>query len=233
MQSRREPVVAIDGPVGSGKSTVARLLADRLGFLYIDTGAMYRAAAWKALRADVDLNDYVAVGALIEQTQIELKRDGGMLRVHCDNKDVTEEIRHPSVSRATSFIADNPRVRRRLVALQQEMGCAGGVSMEGRDIGTVVFPDAEIKVYLDAKPEERARRRTEELRAKGINVTYEETLRDLLERDQRDRNRPVGALRVAEGATIIDSTRLSIEELVTRLEKLVRRLQVDDPSDRI
>ena len=226
-------MVAIDGPVGSGKSTVARLLAERLGFLYIDTGAMYRAATWKAFHVGLDLEDCAAVGALIEQTQIELKRDGGMLQVRCDNRDITEEIRHPSVSRATSLIADNPRVRRRLVSLQQEMGREGGVSMEGRDIGTVVFPDAEIKVFLDAKPEERARRRTAELCSKGVDVSYEETLHDLLERDRRDRSRPVGALQVADGATVVDSTESSVDEVVTHLEELVRRLQVDDTSDRI
>lgn len=218
-QSRRKPIVAIDGPVGSGKSTVARLLADRLGFLYIDTGAMYRAAAWKALEAGLDLEDYESVGALIEQTPIELRRDGSTIRVWCDGHDVTENIRRPGASRATTPVADNPRVRERLVDLQREMGCAGGIVMEGRDIGTVVFPDAEIKFFLDARPEVRARRRTEELRATGFDVSYEETLRDLLERDHRDRSRPTGALQVAEGATIIDSSDLSVHEVVAQLEK--------------
>jgi len=134
---------------------------------------------------------------------------------------VTQEIRRPEVSRATSPVADNPAVRERLVALQREIGRNGGVVMEGRDIGTVVFPDAEVKVYLDARPEVRARRRTEELRAAGLDVSYEATLRDVLERDRRDRNRAIGALRMAEGATIIDSSDLDIEEVVEQLEKHV------------
>lgn len=232
-QSRRKPIVTIDGPVGSGKSTVARLLADRLGFFYIDTGAMYRAAAWKTLRAGLDPEDRASVGVLIEETRIELKRAENGNRVHCDGQDVTNEIRRPEVSRATSPIADNPVVRHQLVALQREMGRAGGVVMEGRDIGTVVFPDAEIKFFLDARPEERARRRTEELCAAGLDVSYADTLRDLLERDRRDRDRSIGALRVAEGATIIDSSNLCVDEVVAQLEKSVRRLQVNGGSDNI
>jgi len=233
MAQRRSPIVAIDGPVGSGKSTVARLLAERLGYLYIDTGAMYRAAAWKALREGLDLEDREAVGAMMERTRIELERAGSTVRVRCDGKDISAEIRLPEVSRATSAIADNPRVRSRLVEMQREMGRQGGVVMEGRDIGTVVFPDAEVKVYLDATAEERARRRTEELQASGVAVSYDETLRDLLERDRRDRTRDVGALRIAEGATVIDSSGMSAEQVVDRIESLVRRLQVEERSDRI
>ena len=230
---RHQPVVAIDGPVGSGKSTVARLLADRLGFLYIDTGAMYRAAAWKALRAGLDLEDHTAVAALIGQTRIELERGDDEVRVRCDGQEVTKEIRRPEVSRATSPVADNPGVRQRLVTLQREMGRRGGVVVEGRDIGTVVFPDAEIKVFLYARPEDRARRRMEELRAAGLDVSYDETLRDLVDRDDRDQNRPIGALRVAEGAVLIDSSNLTIEDVVRQLEERVRRLHVNGGSVRI
>ena len=230
-QSHRSPTVAIDGPVGSGKSTVARRLAERLGFLYIDTGAMYRAATWKAMQSGVDLNDYSAVARLIDRTEIRLDRSGDA--VWCDGRDVREEIRRPEVSRATSPVADNPAVRRRLVELQQKMGEHGGVVMEGRDIGTVVFPDADVKVYLDASPEVRAERRTSELRAAGVDVDYEETLRDLIERDRRDRSRPVGALRIAEGAIVLDSTRLTVEEVVERIERYVRGLQVGSGSVRI
>jgi cytidylate kinase len=232
-ESPRRPIVAIDGPVASGKSTVARLVAERLGFLYIDTGAMYRAAAWKAMQAGLDWEDRAAVSALIEETQIELRREESGIRVYCDGHDVTVQIRRPEVSRATSAVADNPAVRERLVALQREMGRSGGVVMEGRDIGTVVFPEAEVKVFLDARPEERARRRVEELRAAGLTVSYEETLRDLLERDRRDRARPTGALRVPDGATTIDSSDVRVEEVVKKVEKRVRRLQVNGGSDRI
>ncbi|HPA45348.1 MAG TPA: (d)CMP kinase [bacterium] len=233
MVRQRLPIVAIDGPVGSGKSTVARLLADRLGFLYIDTGAMYRAAAWKALREGMDLEDREAVGALMERTQIELEQAGSRVRVRCDGQDISAEIRSPEVSRATSAVADHPRVRSRLVEMQREMGRRGGVVMEGRDIGTVVFPEAQVKVYLDATAEQRARRRTEELEASGMAVSYEDTLRDLLERDRRDRTRDVGALRIAEEATVIDSSAASAEEVTDRIESLVRRLQVEERSDRI
>ena len=232
-KSGGRPIVAIDGPVASGKSTVARRVAERLGFLYIDTGAMYRAAAWKAMQAGLNLQDRTAVAALIEETQIELRQDETGIRVYCDGRDVTREIRRPEVSRWTSAVADNPAVRERLVALQRAMGRNGGVVMEGRDIGTVVFPEAEVKVFLDARPEERARRRVEELHAAGLSVSYEETVKDLLERDRRDRARPIGALRVPDGAMVIDSSNVRVEDVVTEVENRVRRLQDNSGSDKI
>ena len=192
---------------------------------------MYRAAAWKAMQSGVDLENHESVARLIADTEIELGR--GDRTVWCDGENVTERIRAPEVSRATSPVADNPEVRKRLVHLQQEMGKEGGVVMEGRDIGTVVFPDADLKIYLDANPEVRAKRRTDELRALGVRVAYEETLRDLIERDRRDKTRPIGALRVAEGAIILDSTRLTVDEVVGQIEQRVRDLQLKDGSVRI
>jgi CMP/dCMP kinase len=218
---RQKPIIAIDGPVGVGKSSVASMLAQRLGFLYIDTGAMYRSVTLKCLRQGLDLNDRPAVARLALQTQILLARTENGLQVFCDGEEVSEAIRAPEVSAATSPVADNPQVRERLVALQQEMGREGGVVMEGRDITTVVFPDAEIPIYLDADPNVRAERRYNELVAKGKKVTYEQTLADLNERDRRDRERPVGALTIAKRAMVVDTTGLSQDEVIDTLQGIV------------
>jgi CMP/dCMP kinase len=215
--------IAIDGPVGVGKSAVARKLADRLGYIYIDTGAMYRAVTLDAMNQGLDAEDYAAIGARVGELQIDLRASEAGSRVFCNGEEVTEAIRSPRVSRGTSPIADNPAVRERLVALQREMGRDGGVVMEGRDIGTVVFPNAEAKFYLDGDPEIRARRRIEQMAAKGTPVDPEKTLRDLLERDRRDRSRPVGALRVAEDAEIIDTSHMSEVEVVEELYQRINR----------
>jgi CMP/dCMP kinase len=215
--------IAIDGPVGVGKSAVARKLADRLGYIYIDTGAMYRAVTLDAMNQGLDAEDYAAIGARVGELQIDLRASEAGSRVFCNGEEVTEAIRSHRVSRGTSPIADNPAVRERLVALQREMGRDGGVVMEGRDIGTVVFPNAEAKFYLDGDPEIRARRRIEQMAAKGTPVDPEKTLRDLLERDRRDRSRPVGALRVAEDAEIIDTSHMSEVEVVEELYQRINR----------
>lgn len=224
-ETQRKPVVAIDGPVATGKSTVARLLAQRLGFTYVDTGAMYRCATLAALEAKLDLTDHRAVADLTASLDIRFEpiegRDELAQRVIVNGRDVTEAIRTPPVSRATSSVADNEAVRAYLVSLQQRMGERGGIVMEGRDIGTVVFPSAERKFYLDAAEDVRARRRHEELQANGVNVNYEDTLEDLRVRDARDRARPVGALRVADGAVVVDTSCLDIGQTVIRLEELV------------
>lgn len=225
MSSTRRPVVAIDGPVGTGKSTVARLLANRLGFTYVDTGAMYRCVALAALRADLDPNDARSVAGLLRD--LDVRFDSPLeperaQRVFLNGQDVTEAIRTPEVSRSTSVVADNPDVRERMVSLQRRMGERGGVVMEGRDIGSVVFPDAEVKFYLDADEKVRARRRHEELEGKGLKSSYNKTLEDLQDRDERDRARPVGGLRIAEGAEVVDTSELSVEGAVARLEALTR-----------
>ncbi|MBE7561087.1 (d)CMP kinase [bacterium] len=229
---RRKPVVALDGPVGVGKSTVARKLARRLGFLYIDTGAMYRAVALDALRQGVPLEDFEAVGRRVGSLEIRLVPEDEGTRVFCNGEDVTEAIRAPEVSRATSPIADNPAVRARLVALQRAMGAGGGVVMEGRDIGTVVFPDAEAKFYLDARAEIRAERRARQMEAAGRATDRASILADLLERDRRDRSRPVGALRVADGAEIVDTSDMSEDEVVEALAQRIVRLTFPRPGGR-
>lgn len=214
--------MAIDGPVGAGKSQVARRVAARLGFVYADTGAMYRTVTLAAMRRGMDLENADAVGALARNLVIRLEAMANGTVVTCDGEDVTTEIRTPEVSRNTSPVADNPAVREAMVRQQQQMAASGGVVMEGRDIGTVVLPDAEYKFYLDASAEERARRRHEEQLAKGMESDYEETFTALQERDRRDRSRPVGALRVADGATVIDSTAMSLDEVVETIVHHVR-----------
>ncbi len=225
MSSTRRPVVAIDGPVGTGKSTVARLLANRLGFTYVDTGAMYRCVTLAALRAGLDPSDARSIADLLCDLDVRFDapvEPGGAQRVFFNGQDVTEAIRTPEVSRSTSVVADNPDVRERMVSLQRRMGERGGVVMEGRDIGTVVFPDAEVKFYLDADEEVRAIRRHKELECKGLKSSFSNTLDDLRDRDERDRKRPVGGLRIADGAEVVDTSELSIEGAVARLEALTR-----------
>jgi len=221
--SRRRGIIAIDGPAGSGKSTVGRLLARRLGYLYLDTGAMYRALAWKALRLGVSLEDVEALTRLAESSRITLSGDPENMRVRIDDRDVTEAIRSPEISRAASLIATIPGVRRAIVAAQREMGRKGGVVLEGRDTGTVVFPDADVKFFLDARPEVRARRRQEQERALGREVSFEETLRETLERDRRDQEREASPLRRAEDAIPLDSSDMSVEEVVERMLEIIRR----------
>jgi len=222
---RKKPVVAIDGPAGSGKSTTARLAARVLGYTYLDTGAMYRAVTLKALRAGVDVRDDEAIARLAGACQIELVDEDGRLRVFLDGEDVSEAIRAPEVSRNIGPVADNVRVREILVAQQRAMGARGAVVCEGRDIGTVVFPDAEVKIYLTASVEERARRRWRELRDKGVHLTLEEVRREIEKRDVEDTSRPVGALRRAADAIELDTTRLSVDQQVARVVEAARRAE--------
>ena len=219
---RKKPIIAIDGPVGVGKSSVASALASRLGFIYIDTGAMYRAVTLKAMKAGLDLDDTEAAGQLAQNTRLHFENQGSALHIFCDQEDVSEAIRAPEVSKNTSPVADNVIVRQRLVALQQEMGKEGGVVMEGRDITTVVFPDAEIKLYLDADPKIRAQRRYDELKAKGKEVTFDQTYKDLLARDKRDQERPAGALKVADGAIVFNTSNMNQKEVIDALEDIIR-----------
>lgn len=214
-------IVAIDGPVGVGKSTVARELAKRLGYLYIDTGAMYRAVTWKALETNAPLNDGDAVAALAENTRVELRDADGGARVFCDGEDVTGAIREPRIGAAIAPVADNIGVRAHMVKLQREMGKRGGVVMEGRDIGTVVFPNADVKFYLDGNADIRAERRFEQLREMGKDVTLEDTLNDLLRRDKRDKSRPFGALRKAGDSTLVDTSGMTLDEVIDTLLGLV------------
>jgi CMP/dCMP kinase len=211
--------IAIDGPAGSGKSTVARRVAALLGYLYLDSGAMYRAVALKALERKVPLEDEPRMEELTRETHIELKAPtpeqelaGLKNRVYLDGREVTEEIRDGEVAQAASRVATIASVRRVLVAEQQRAGAGGGVVMEGRDIGTVVFPRAELKIFLEALPETRAERRWKEHQEKGDRMTLLEVLQEVRERDKRDRERKVSPLVKARDAVLVDNTAMGIEE---------------------
>lgn len=218
----RKLIIAIDGPGGSGKSTVARLIADRLGYLYIDTGAMYRALTLKAVRMNADLRDEGFLETLARQSRIELIKQEGSLKVYLDGEDVTGQIRLPDITNAVKYIAATPAVRRHMAVLQREIGQERGVVLEGRDIGTVVFPDADRKFYLDASFDTRAARRYKEIRESGINVTEQEVKEDLRKRDNSDLNRAIGPLKKAGDALFVDTTNLTIEGVLDKILALIK-----------
>jgi len=238
----RGPIVAIDGPAGAGKSTVARHLAQHFGLLNLETGAMYRAFALKALRADQDFDDADQLEKLARETEITLEADRAGNRVLLDGEDVTERIRDSDVTQGASRVSVHPAIRAWLVDLQRAMGQTGGVVMEGRDIGTVVFPDADVKVFLDASPEARSQRRYEqnqsaangqpssgyehnaEARNAPSSSDRSAITQALRERDERDRNRANSPLRPAPDAIVIDSTSLTLDQVLARIEDLVRPL---------
>ncbi|HEY2467050.1 MAG TPA: (d)CMP kinase [Terracidiphilus sp.] len=223
-QPKRNFVVAIDGPAGAGKSTIARHLARHFGLLNLETGAMYRAFALKALRLDVPLDDSEALQRLATETQIQLEPGDDENRVLLDGEDVTGQIRNQTVTDAASRVSIYPPIRAAMVKRQQEMGARGGVVMEGRDIGTVVFPNAEVKIFLDAAPEVRGMRRYDQIgQHSGAKSAAppEEVIRDLRARDERDRNRVDSPLKPAPDAFLLDSTNLSLEEAVKAAEGAV------------
>lgn len=213
-------VIAIDGPSGAGKSTAGHALASRLGYVFIDTGAMYRALAFRALRAGVPLDREADLADLAREARIELV--GGGQAVILDGEDVTAALRTREVSVAASRISVHPQVRRRLAALQRELGREGGVVLDGRDIGTAVFPDADVKFYVDAAPRQRAERRHEELAVAGIDSDIEAIEREIRARDHADSTRPDSPLTRAPGAVHIDTTSLGPEEVVERMLAVVR-----------
>lgn len=211
-------IVAIDGPAGAGKSSAARALARRLGFRFLDTGAMYRAVALAGLRHEIDWQDALALAKLARQVEIQLPGE----RVLLNGIDVTHEIRTLAVTSVTHYPANNPAVREHLVALQRQLAADRQVVTEGRDQGTIVFPHAECKIFLTASPAERARRRLRDLKEHGETVTYEVVLSDQNERDRRDASRAVGPLKPADDAIEFNTDGLSPDEVVDRLEALVR-----------
>jgi cytidylate kinase len=216
-------VVAVDGPAGSGKSTVSKMIARKLGLLYIDTGAMYRALTLKAMRAGADMEDENALVKLARSTKIGLEERSGILKVTLDGEDVTALIRTPELTNNVRYIARVPGVRAVMVKLQRSIGARSGAVLEGRDIGTVVFPDADYKFYLDADVDERARRRHKELVEAGQDVAMADIRKDVAARDESDMKRAVGALKKAPDAISVDTTSLSIEEVVAKLVACMRK----------
>jgi len=216
---RREPVITIDGPAGAGKSTTAREVARRLGFKLVDTGALYRALAWALMQAGVSPDDEAAVHGLLSRTTVELA-DG---RVLVNGRDVTGEIRTPEIAMLTSRITTLRAVRDKMTPLQRGLAASGGVVLEGRDTGSVVCPDAEVKVYLDADLGERARRRRDELAARGRPAEFSQVEAEVALRDRQDMERELAPLRKPEGALTVDSTSLSPEAVVQRILELVEQ----------
>lgn len=220
---RHRPVVAVDGPAGAGKSTAARRLAARLGFLLVDTGALYRGVALAAREAGVSWDDGSALGALCAELDLGFERGPeGEPRLLVDGVDRADDIRTPEISRGASDVSRHPEVRAALLELQRDLGRQGGVVLEGRDIGTVVFPDAEVKVFLTASVDERARRRVEDLASRGIHADLEATRDEIAARDAQDSGRAVAPLRPAADAVHVDSSHLDLDEVVDRLEAVVR-----------
>jgi cytidylate kinase len=216
-------IIAIDGPSGAGKSTLAKRLAKELNFIYLDTGAMYRALALKVLREGIDLADDARLAELVRVTQIDLREQNGMLQVLLDGRDVAREIRTPEVSQMASKVSALRIVRERMLELQRAMGRRGDVVAEGRDIGTVIFPAAEVKIFLDASPHERAWRRYQEIKTTGKAVEFAETLREIEERDKRDSERDLAPLCKASDALLIDSSSTSADEVAAVVLAEVRK----------
>ena len=221
--------IALDGPAASGKTTVGELLARKLGYLLFDTGIMYRAATLAALQRGVDIDDEQTVTKLSEQLEIDVRPptvdDGRLYTVLVDGQDVTFELRHPEVDAHVSTVSAYAGVRKAMTEQQRRIGERGRVVMVGRDIGTVVMPDADLKIYLDASPEERARRRLRDSRARGDEMPYEEVLANVLLRDRIDSGRKTAPLRKASDALVIDSTNMTVAEVLACIESEIRRLQ--------
>lgn len=224
--SRPRPVIAIDGPAGAGKSTVALRVAQRLGYVLVDTGALYRGVALAALDAGVSWDDDAGLGALAQRLRLEFvptrDREAGPPHLLIDGRDCSQRIRTPEISLGASEVSKHPSVRHALLAIQRRMGELGGVVLEGRDIGTVVFPDAEVKVFLTAAAESRANRRVSDLADRGIMADFGQTLAEIELRDERDKSRSVAPLRAAPDAVTLDTTHLDVDSVVDQLVELAR-----------
>jgi cytidylate kinase len=221
---RKKLVIAIDGPAGSGKSSVGEMLAERLGYIHLSTGAIYRAIGWKADKEAIRFDDIPAMTALIQNTEITFRKDGTTNRVLVDGNDVTERLSTNEVGKLASVVSAIPEVRAGVLSLQRQAGENGGVVLDGRDIGTVVFPDADVKFFLDASPQERAKRRLLQLEQQGISSNLEQLIADIKKRDHDDSTRDISPLRKAEDAMYIDSTSLSLEEVVDAMLTKMRKI---------
>lgn len=213
--------IAIDGPAGAGKSTIAKLLAAKLGILYLDTGAMYRAVGLKALNTGVDISDEAAVEKMLADTKIDVTQENGVQHVYLDGNDVSSAIRENAVSKAASDISAVPCVRYKMVELQREIASRCDTVLDGRDIGTFVLPNAEYKIFLTASAEERAKRRYAELKAKGSTLTLEQIKDDIVKRDYNDSHRALAPLKKADDATEVDTTAMGIDDVVGRIYAII------------
>jgi cytidylate kinase len=218
-------LITIDGPAGAGKSTVSRLLANKLSYTYLDTGALYRALAYRCIQEGLSATDEGGIANLCQRTGIVLQNEEGFLKVLADGEDVTDKIRTESISLQASAISAMPPVRAALLSIQREAGKAGGVVAEGRDMGTIVFPEADFKFFLEAGMNERIKRRHRELVIRGDAVQYQNVKKDLMMRDRQDREREIAPLKVPEGAFIVDSTHVSAEGVVETILSVIRKRQ--------
>jgi len=215
-------IVAIDGPAGTGKGTITKLIAKELGFVNIDTGAMYRCATLQTLRQGItNIKEKEKIIQIAQNIDIKMKSENGEQQIYLNNENVSKEIRSKEVSAFVSPVSSIPEVRKIMVDMQRKMAQNADVIMEGRDITTVVFPNANVKIYLDASVEERAKRRYKENQEKGISMTYEEVLEAIKTRDYNDMNKPVGALKIADDAIVIDTTKLSIEQVKEQVKEII------------
>ncbi len=213
---------AIDGPAGAGKSTIARIAAKELGFIYIDTGAMYRSIGLACLKSNIDVNDAEAVKSILPQTEISIIFKDGEQHILLNGKDVSDEIRTEKVSMSASSVSAIPAVRSFLLELQRSFAKENNVIMDGRDIGTVVLPDAQVKIFLTASPESRARRRTDQLAEKGIEADYKAVLEDIIKRDYNDTHRETAPLKAADDAVLVDTTELTLEQSIAAISQIIK-----------